>query len=637
MRRMLLIFLSAFLVFSVVFALPLSADAVDADVSIVFTHDLHSHIEPFLYNGEYVGGFARIKTIIDESKSKYSNTIVVDAGDFSMGTLYQSVFQTQAVEYRLLGELGYDAIAFGNHEFDYGFSAVKNMINAAKKHSDSLPSILCANIDVQKSGLTDTELSALNILDYKIIKKNNYTIAVFGLLGRDAVELSGSSDLMFEDFIDAAKETVNELNSLYSPDVIICISHSGTGDSVNDEDVELAKSVDGIDVIISGHTHTTLNEPIIVNDTIIASCDEYGRYVGNILLNVNDNGVKLVSYSLKAVNDKIVPNSEIEKLISEFKVYTDEYVNKFGYESGDQVIAYSPFEFNEQNSFSDQLVEQPLGNLISDAYIHSIKKAEGDDYIPIDVAVAPNGVIRASIDKGEITVSQIYEISALGIGEDNLSGFPLCSVYLYGYELWSLAEVDASVSSIMPASQLYCSGLRYSANTNRMFLNRVYDCWLVDSNGERVEIVDDKLYRVVSGMYSAKLLSTVNGKSFGILELTPKDKYGNEITVFEDHIVYDTNGAEVKEWKALADYVSSFSAGESGYPTIPEKYNVIEGRKNINRNISFSQIFTHWTFITWLVFAVVNILLATIILVICILIRKNKKKKRAELALDDYE
>ena len=131
-----------------------SADADSSsrdEIAILFTHDLHSHLEQFKLNGEYVGGFSKIKTIIDDTKNSYPNTIVVDAGDFSMGTLYQTLFETQAAEYTMLAELCYDATAFGNHEFDYGFDAIKNMVASAKGNVSSLPPILCSNIDTKNS------------------------------------------------------------------------------------------------------------------------------------------------------------------------------------------------------------------------------------------------------------------------------------------------------------------------------------------------------------------------------------------------------------------------------------------------------------------------------------------------------
>ncbi len=601
----------------------------DADLAIVFTHDLHSHLEPFTLNGNSVGGFSRIQTIINETKAEYANTLVVDAGDFSMGTLYQAAYETAAPEYSMLGELGFDATTFGNHEFDYGFDAIRNMITSAQSNTTSLPPILCSNIDAKASGLSDTELNSLNIKEYTVIKKGDYSIAVFGLLGRDAVELSSSSELVFTDYIESAKNTVAEIENLYSPDFIICLSHGGTGSDVDDEDVALAEEVPGIDLIISGHTHTTLNTPIVVNNTVIASCGEYGEKVGKVLFNIKDNGPELVSYSLVRIDNSVPSDENAETKLNDYKKYVSEYLQRFGYNTPEDILAYSPFEFPEQSSMGEALAEQQLGNLISDSYIYALENAEGDKYVPVDVAVAPLGVIRASIDKGNVTVAQAFEISSLGIGNDGVAGYPLCSVYLYGRELWDLAEVDASVSAIMPYAQLYCSGLNYSVNTNRMFLNKVYDCWLIDENGNRIEIEDDKLYRVVSGMSSVLLLGTVKEKSFGLLEITPKDANGNPITVFDDFVALDKNGAEVKEWKALADYLSSFPKNENGIPQIPFEYQTTQGRKNVNDSFAFSQIFTHWTMISWIVLIVVLLLILVIVAAVASIVKKKRKSKRS--------
>lgn len=610
------------------------SEVIDADLAIVFTHDLHSHLDPFNYKGDSVGGFARIKSVINTVKDEHDNTIVLDAGDFSMGTLYQTLYRTSASEYSMLAELGFDAIAFGNHEFDYGFDAIRDMVNAAKINSTSLPPILCSNINATKSGLNENDLAEINVKEYSIFKKGDISIAIFGLLGRDAVSLSTDSGLSFDDFIESAKDTVSEINNLYSPDVIICISHSGTGEDVNNEDVQLAKEVPDIDVIISGHTHTLLTEPIIVGNTIIGSCGEYGKYVGQILLNVDDD-VSLVSYSLHKINDSVSNDKLTQDKINSYKNEISDYLTKFGYESPNDILAYAPFSFPEQDNMSDSLSEQQLGNLISDSYIYAFEKAEGDNYIPIDVSVAPAGVIRASIYEGNVTVGQVFEISSLGIGNDGVAGYPLCSVYLYGRELWDLAEVDASVSSIMSYAQLYCSGLHYSINTNRMFLNRVYDCWLVDKNGVRVEIEDDRLYRVVSGLSSAKMLGTVKERSFGLLELTPKDAEGNIIDDLDSFIAKEANGSEIKEWKALADYLSSFPKGDNDVPVVPNRYSNIEGRKNVSDKFEIDKLFIHWNKISWIILSLIMFILFAIIIIIISIIKRKRKKKRASLALTE--
>lgn len=610
-----------------------ASPAPSGDLAIVFTHDMHSHVEPFSLGGKTVGGFSRIKTVIDKAKNDHPNTIVLDGGDFSMGTLYQTIYGTKASEYRLLGEMGYDAVTFGNHEFDYGLSGVKDMLSAAKSNASELPPVLCANIDFEASGITENELVNLNVNKYSVFKKGNYTVAVFGLLGRNANDCAPSSGLVFTDFVAAAKSVVAEIKSVYSPDVIICLSHSGTGDSVNDEDIELAKSVPDINVIVSAHTHSVLEEPITIGNTVIASTGEYGHYVGELVLNVSGSETDLISYNLTEIDSSIEPDKAIEESIELFKNDIAEYLSVFGYDSPDQVVAYCPFDFTVQNDFSNSLSEQPLGNLISDSYRYAVEAAEDDDYVPVDVAVVPNGVIRSSIEKGNISVSKVFEISSLGIGADGVPGYPLCSVYLSGKELWTLAEVDASVSAIMPEAQLYCSGLCYSVNTNRMFLNRVYDCWLTDENGNRVEIDDDKLYRVVSGMYSAKMLGTVNGKSYGLLNLTPKNADGSVVDNYDNNIIHDSHGVEIKEWKSLADYLSSFPKGANSTPTVPARYSANENRKNVSDEFVFGQIFTNWNFIAYAVLIIALILILLIVLLIFIIVRQTKKRRKKKSLL----
>ena len=157
-----------------------------------------------------------------------------------------------------------------------------------------------------------------------------------------------------------------------------------------------------------------------------------------------------------------------------------------------------------------------------------------------------------------------FDVLSMGVGEDGTSGFPLVAVYLTGKELKAAMEVDASVTPIMPAAQLYMSGAKYAFNTKRMFFNRVYDAALTDvtfdeSGTENAyEIDDNALYRVVTGMYSAQMLGTVKSKSMGLLSLEPKQADGTPVTDFADCILYDANGNELKEWYALAAYLEQF-------------------------------------------------------------------------------
>lgn len=149
------------------------------------------------------------------------------------------------------------------------------------------------------------------------------------------------------------------------------------------------------------------------------------------------------------------------------------------------------------------------------------------------------------------------------------------AVYLTGKELKAAMEVDASVTPIMPAAQLYMSGAKYAFNTKRMFFNRVYDAALTDvtfdesGTGNAYEIDDNALYRVVTGMYSAQMLGTVKSKSMGLLSLEPKQANGTPVTDFADCILYDANGNELKEWYALAAYLEQFGRMASLTATPP--------------------------------------------------------------------
>ena len=116
------------------------------DVTILFTHDLHSHLLPSNEDdGGQFGGYARLMTVINEQKAKYPDAILVDGGDFAMGSLFQTAYPSSAIELRMMGAMGYDATTFGNHEYDYLQSGLKGMLNAAVASGDPVPPILCAN------------------------------------------------------------------------------------------------------------------------------------------------------------------------------------------------------------------------------------------------------------------------------------------------------------------------------------------------------------------------------------------------------------------------------------------------------------------------------------------------------------
>lgn len=244
--------------------------ADDNKVNILFTHDFHSHMDQWAENGSVIGGAARLKTLIDQHTS--GTTFLLDGGDFSMGTLYQAVFETQASELMMLGYLGVDATTIGNHEFDYRSEGFANMLNTAVEKAAekgvALPALLSANIDWASS----TDESSLVLRDafenyggkeYTIIERNGVKMGLFGIMGIDSQACAPLATVTFTDYIQASKDTVAKLQA-ENVDMIVCLSHTGTWDDPEkSEDELLAQAVPEIDVIISAHTHTKLDNPIV--------------------------------------------------------------------------------------------------------------------------------------------------------------------------------------------------------------------------------------------------------------------------------------------------------------------------------------------------------------------------------------
>ena len=575
----------------IVFASP----AGIAEVSIVFTHDLHAHFDPESLISDGViaerGGYSRMKTAIDLVRDSYPETFILDAGDFSMGTLYQTIYSEEAPDLRLLGFLGYDAVTLGNHEFDYRTQGITDMLRAAVASGDKLPAIAISNIDWDKTLADESRFDRAGDFrkamveygafeDYLIINKGGVKAAIFGLMGIESESNAPESGLFFADPIETAKSIVSQIKANTDADIIICLSHGGTDSNPKkSEDELLAKAVSGIDVIISGHSHTKLMEPVVVGETVIVSTGEHSYDIGHLRLMRDGGKFRVSGYDIIPISKDLSGDHEVDEMIREFRGYVErDYLSLFGY-GFDQVLAVSGFNFTPVESFGKKQGEEPLGNVIADAYIAAVKKSEGAEYSEISAAVAPYGVIRGAFTAGEITVADAFVVSSLGIGPDRIPGYPLVSMYLTGSELKTIAEIDISVSTLMSAARLYISGLSYTYNPNRLILNRVTDTRLMDEVGNMSVIDDNRLYRVVSGLYSCQMLGAVEAQSFGLLKVTPKDASGVPIEDYEKYIIYDSaTGMELKEWIALAQYLESFEPVD-GIATIPDQYTGPMGRK----------------------------------------------------------
>ena len=614
-------------------------------IDVLFTHDTHSHLDSFstIVNGEQkeVGGFAKIKTLINEKKKEDPDTLILDGGDFSMGTLIQTVYDTEAAELRMLGYLGYDVTTFGNHEFDYRSQGLANMLKAAKSSGETLPEIVVCNVDwdsMEKAGLNDGQkqiqsaFETYGVKDYVMVQKGDVKIAVVGVFGKDALECAQTCELSFKDPVEAVKKTVEEIKKNEEADIIACVSHGGTWeDESKSEDELLAKAVPDLDLIISGHTHSELQEAIQHGNTYIVSCGEYGRNLGSLSMTQNFDGRwNLSAYELIPVSEDVKADKATQERIDALMDTVDtNYLADFGY-TRKEVLAQNDVEFNSLEEMGTEHKELNLGDIMADAYVYAVENSEYYDGDPVDVAVVPSGTVRDTYTKGDITVEDVYNSFSLGIGKDGVAGYPLINAYLTGKELKLVAEVDASISDFMTTARLYCSGLNFTYNPHRMILNKVTDCYLTRADGERTEIEDDKLYHVVTDLYTGQMLGSVMKMSYGLLSLEPKDKDENPIENLEDHAVMEGD-KELKAWDAIARYMQSFDdADGDGIANVSEYYATTHDRKVVDDSKNILDLVKKPNKFTAIIVCIGLIIIIIIVLVVSLIrkiVRKSRKKK----------
>ena len=240
-RRLSVLLLSMLLALAVA---PLAAgQSSGSQVTVLFTHDLHSHLLPAAgEDGEPYGGYARLMSAIRAQRQTYPDALLLDGGDFSMGTLFQTAYATSALELRAMGAMGYDVATFGNHDYDYRASGLTDMLRAALDSGDPLPAIVEANYlppaqgeagyDETAQGVWDA-FADYGVADYVLLERGGVWFAVFGLMGTDAHASAPMSGMVLHDAQDTARRVVEQatadcLAQNGVEPVVVCLSHSGT-------------------------------------------------------------------------------------------------------------------------------------------------------------------------------------------------------------------------------------------------------------------------------------------------------------------------------------------------------------------------------------------------------------------------
>ncbi len=440
---------------------------------VLHTNDHHAHLEAVQVGETNLGGIAQRKTLINSLRSNdQTPTLLLDAGDIFQGTLYFNKYLGKA-DLPFYNELNYEAVAIGNHEFDKGQQVLADFIKQAK-----FP-MLSANIEVA----SDSPLSGL-IQPWIIHQVKGQKIGIFGLTTEATAVLSSPGDgIVFTDKVEAAKKAVAALEK-QGVNKIIALTHLGFSN-----DQELARKVDGIDIIIGGHSHTplgnmpgaTLPYPVVEKtpngETVLLVTDwEWGKYLGDLQVRFDSLGhFKNWQGSPHAVDDSIKPDERFMAQLEEFKVPLDNLRQ--------QVIGKTAVKLNGDRA-NIRTQETNLGNLIADAILTKMSVDNGQ------IAIVNGGGIRASIPPGDVTVGQVLEVLPFGNTVTRLD--------LTGRQIKEALEHGVSNVEKGDGGFPHVSGIRFNWNPKAPPNSRIVSIQIRDSQGNEKPLDLNATYRVVT-------------------------------------------------------------------------------------------------------------------------------------------
>lgn len=626
--------------------------AGESVLTILHTNDLHSHLLGFPPNIDYtpeptgddktIGGWARIAAVIKNIREERENPVLVlDAGDFLMGSLFHLLSREESFELRLLSMMGYDVAALGNHEFDLRPEGLARILRAADSHG-RIPPIVCSNIIFSDESPSDDALEAVFreglVKRYLVLEKSGIKIGIFGLMGKDAAEVAPfAAPVRFADPIKAAEKTVRRLWEEEDVDMVICLSHCGLWeDKERSEDEILAAEVPGINIIVSGHTHTETERPRRVGETLIVQAGSYGKRLGVLEVSYGDGRTRLKNYRLLDIDDHQPADQAVSASIRRFEGLVDQHVLIEKGLSFRKPIARTDFELSIDTE------ESNLGNLLADAIRWSANQyvyEAADPVSRVKVGIISNGVIRDAIvegKSGKVAVCDLFRAVPLGIGMDGTMGYPLVTFYVYPAELKKGLEILTSIYPLKGSDYyLQTSGVRFAYNPHRMLFDRITDIRL-GSEEDGYQPLDyansnKQLIRVTADIYNSTFLKIVGDFTWHILDIVPKDRSGKPIGELGKALVdSDANQPgvqELKEWTAVVEYIRNLpdTAGD-GLPNIPDKYRGKLGRQLVEAGWNPYHLLRGGNYLTWSACAAIIIVLTVLFLVVRYAIRKFRAR-----------
>ena len=446
------------------------------ELTILHTNDVHAHYES--WGDPIQGGAARLATAISDVRSEGGNTLLLDAGDQFQGTLYYNVGGSTIVA-DVMNALAYDAMCLGNHEFDSGPAETLAFIDRA-----NFP-VLSANIDASADASLSGQIEA-----YATFAFGDETVAVFGLTSETtSIASSPGPNVAFLDAVETAQRTAERLERR-GIDKIIALTHLGYT-----RDVELAGRVEGIDIIVGGHTHTLLGGtdrsagpyPTLVTSAcgdpvLVVTAYEWGKLLGRLDVLFDADGVVVQALGAPVeIDGSLEENPVVAALLEPYVASIEALKSK--------TVGATDVELNgDRTSVRSQ--ETNLGNLICDAMLWKTAS------LGAQVALQNGGGIRASVPAGIISMGHVLEILPYGnqISVLDLTGSQLVEALENG-----VSQVESGAGRFPQVS-----GLRYSFDPAGEAGHRILSVEILDNAASDYIAIDPAgLYVVATNTYLA--------------------------------------------------------------------------------------------------------------------------------------
>lgn len=530
----------------------MAQDQDNIPFSVFHTNDLHSHLDgvkvPSGDRYEKRGGYARLTTAIsDIRKQKFEEIVIgVDAGDFFSGTIFSAIALSKSKdfpEYQFFIDNKYDLLTLGNHEFDPKNDGLDVILKKASLNPKQIP-LVASNLYVNHDSPLRKYVGDNALIRPFMIKefkspKGNLKVGFLGVLGPDGCLVSRSTrgDVHFigfddnkskkhlDDLTKHLNKMILEMRSRHKVDVVILSMHGG-----GKESFELAKNLDGLDILVAGHTHK--QEFAIVNGVAVNQTGSYGENLGFLEFNYNKKSKKIVMANptrnhVITITDLIVEEPSWKARINKWRSESFKLMDE---KADPMEVVFTP----KKSYVRSSNIPNPMGELVTNAVFTELNATLPKDEQKVDVYLTSMGLVRTSFYKNiPYTRAEVFESVAIGYDNNKHPGVDVVSFYLTPREVKTVLgfmEIYRFVStSFSPAIS---PNLSFKIRKWGIpFINRIHDLKL---NGTPLSEIDRPI-KIATNRYVVENIETVKKISRGWIDLTPKTVTGEPVLNFPVH------------------------------------------------------------------------------------------------------